>query len=800
MKREDSINLAAAGLTAFIGLTVLIGWALGSMTLTAVIPGAISMKSNSAFCFVVSAICLRLAKRRSAWTKVCLGVGLLVIATIATLTLVEYLAGYDFGIDTLLFSDPTAVAAGFPAGRMAPITAVAFILISVSIGLSRLRHESATLAAHVTIIIVLFVAFQSFISYLIGVSNPFGSAYYTRMAIHTSIAFLSLSVGVLFLHPKRGVMGSLTSKTSAGRATRMMLIASLIVPFTVRMGALFGAEHGLFDQDFSQLLQVVGITGLMTVIVVLAGRQLLAAGALQNESLKTLRISEEKFKALVSASAQIQWSTDEAGNVIDDSSSWREFTGQSFDEWKGRGWLNAIHPDDRAAALAAWALATDTKTPYRAEYRLRTRKGEWRWTSARGVPLYNADGSIKIWVGMNEDIEDKKSALEDIKRSRLEAEKANRLKSAFLANMSHEIRTPLGAMIGFNDLLKEKRLEPGELSEYVETISRNGSQLTLLINDILDLSKIKAGEISLNYSLFRPEVLVNEVLSYMRSGADAKKVKVLLETSDDLPELIVSDPARIKQILVKTFGNALKFTESGHIRVYLTATSGPAPGLDIQISDTGIGIDLDAQKTLFETFVQADGSMTRKFGGTGLGLALARRLVRALGGDITLVRSSVGTGTTFKISIPSRPEKIRGRLESSDKPIAVAGESSVDLRGLRLLIVDDSKDNRELLSRYLSKRGAVTESAENGLVGVQKALSNSYDLILMDIQMPVMDGYAATQRLRSEGSVVPIIAITAHALDEVQERCEAVGCNDNLAKPIDFGVLVDKISRLAGHS
>jgi signal transduction histidine kinase/ActR/RegA family two-component response regulator/PAS domain-containing protein len=388
-----------------------------------------------------------------------------------------------------------------------------------------------------------------------------------------------------------------------------------------------------------------------------------------------------------------------------------------------------------------------------------------------------------------------------LKQAKDEAERANRLKSAFLANMSHEIRTPLGAMIGFADLLRDPNISRDEHSSFVDILTRNANQLSIIIDDILDLSKVEAGHLKLEFLNVRPEQIATEVVSLMQVKARDKGLRLEYRPDPTTPSVISTDPIRLRQILLNLVGNAIKFTRSGSVQI-TSAGQKDINRVDIvafEVTDTGIGIAGSQRDKIFEVFVQADNSMTRKFGGTGLGLALSRRLARALGGDVCIKSSSEGNGTTFLATIKNNAAAARETIPLSVES-AQTGAEPEDIRDLKILIVDDSSDNQHLIWHYLSKYQVSLESAENGIEGFQKALQGDFDLVLMDLQMPLMDGYTATQKLRESGYKKPILALTAHAMTEVQRRCLNVGFSDHLAKPINFKELVRMIARHVAHS
>jgi len=379
-------------------------------------------------------------------------------------------------------------------------------------------------------------------------------------------------------------------------------------------------------------------------------------------------------------------------------------------------------------------------------------------------------------------------ANDTIQEQRDAAEAANRAKSQFLANMSHEIRTPLTAILGFAENLAQPALADRERVDAARTIVRNGEHLLQLINDILDLSKVEAGRFEVEQIRFRPVAVVEEVASILRPRALQKEVGLEVDWSSPVPETILSDPTRFRQILVNLVGNAIKFTERGEIRVEARLE---AERLICRITDTGIGMTEEQVGRLFRPFSQADSSTTRRFGGTGLGLSISRHLARLLGGDI-VVESAPGAGSTFVISLATGPldgikliagDDVRAAHTETD-----AAEQEKRLAG-RVLLAEDGADNRLLISGILRKWGLEVAVAVDGEDAVAAALASRsatkpFDLILMDMQMPRLDGYGAASRLRREGWEGPILALTANAMATDRQLCLDSGCNDYATKPI----------------
>ena len=394
-------------------------------------------------------------------------------------------------------------------------------------------------------------------------------------------------------------------------------------------------------------------------------------------------------------------------------------------------------------------------------------------------------------------------ALETIREAKEAAEAASVAKSQFLANMSHEIRTPLTAILGFAENLLQP-IPDQERRAAVKTILRNGEHLLEVINGILDLSKIEAGRLEVERLRISPVQLAADVVSIMRVRADVKNLRVRLRFDGPVPETILSDPTRLRQILLNLVGNAIKFTEQGGIDLVidLVVLNAPEPQLRFRVIDTGIGLTSEQAARLFQPFTQADGSTTRKFGGTGLGLAISRHLARLLGGDVS-VESTIGKGSVFSVVIDPGSLQSVSLLENVEEALAAEPEIKIaDLSTVclsaRILLAEDSPDNQVLISTFLKKLGAAVTIAGDGreavdLVLAAQATGEPFDLVLMDMQMPELDGLEATQALRSRNVVQPIIALTANAMGGDRQRCFDAGCSDYATKPIDRRRLVSQI-------
>lgn len=425
-------------------------------------------------------------------------------------------------------------------------------------------------------------------------------------------------------------------------------------------------------------------------------------------------------------------------------------------------------------------------------------------SAAVNVILHAHDQNL---INVERRVEERTVALDRTNRALTEAllaaQAANQARDDFIANISHEIRTPMTAILGFADLLMEDgdaSLAPARRLEGIGTIRRNANQLLTTINDLLDISTLAAGRVVFHRRDTDPREVLREVWEAMLPKAQAKRLEIKIDMSAPLPMRIVTDGTRLRQILMNLVGNAIKFTAKGSVLVRPRMATGRQgePLLSIGVEDTGVGIGAEQLGRLFQPFGQVDSSSTREHGGLGMGLAIAQRLARAMGGDIE-VTSQVGRGSRFVVTVATGPVAssdlvvreplVAGPARSGDEPVV-----HVQLP-FRILLVEDGQDNQRLVSFHLRRAGATVEVAENGQVGVQKALGSlmngtPFDLILMDMQMPVMDGYAATSQLRSQGWKRPVLALTAHAMAGDRERCLGAGCNDYLTKPVDVAQLL----------
>ncbi|KYG68484.1 hypothetical protein AZI87_04350 [Bdellovibrio bacteriovorus] len=511
---------------------------------------------------------------------------------------------------------------------------------------------------------------------------------------------------------------------------------------------------------------------------------------LENESLK-------RYRNLADAIPHMVWRARGDGTLDYFNKGWSDYTGLSLEKSFGSGWQTAFVGEDLTNFLKTWMQAMADGSSFECECRITKHDGEQRWFWVKTVSELNQFGQAQNWLGTCTDIHDRKMAEIRLIQAEKEAKAANLSKTSFLANMSHEIRTPMNAILGFTELM----LEPNQTSEdridCIHTVQRNASQLLKIIDEILDISKVESGHMTIEHVEVNMSALLEDLKNLLNLQAADKGLNFEINLMNSIPQAIYSDPTRLRQILLNLVGNALKFTSHGFVHLDVQWQNDEMRFL---ISDSGVGIAPEHASKLFQPFVQEDGSTTRKFGGTGLGLALSRQLARAMGGDVKLEESKQGKGSKFLVTIHAEPVNRKSLISNLEfgiqrKRKSISEISDGRLKGMKVLLVEDVLDNQALMVHFLNIAGAQVDVANNGQEGIAKALKGKYDAVLMDIQMPLMDGYEATRLLRAQNFKAPIIALSAHALREEREKSISAGCTEHLAKPVEFNVLIEHLSK-----
>ncbi len=529
-----------------------------------------------------------------------------------------------------------------------------------------------------------------------------------------------------------------------------------------------------------------------------------------------LRQSEERFQSLSACSPSGIFVIDPSGQCSYTNPRFQAICGLSAEESLVKGWFSSIHPDDCEKALSSWAIYTRQGRDYCEELRFQTSDGT-RWTQVRSSPMLSAHGELLGYVGTIEDITEHKqaeAAQEQVFReqaARQEAEAANQMKDEFLAVLSHELRTPLNSMLGWARLLRSKKFDEKTTARALETIERNAESQSQLIEDILDVSQIIRGKLKLNRYVINLTAIIDAALDSVRPQAEAKSIQIVSLSLEGTIVQVWGDPTRLQQIIWNLLTNAVKFTpQGGRVEVELTTQTIPHPFAQVRVTDTGIGIQPDFLPRVFDRFRQADSTTTRSHSGLGLGLAIVRHLVELHGGTIQVDSPGEGQGATFIVRLPIHQDgaqqtaaRDEARLKKAERDLQnydTRSSAPLLLKGLHILLVDDEADNRELVGFILQQQGAIVTSVSTAQEAIEILSQEKPDVLLSDIGMPQMDGYALIHQVRScppeQGGAIPAIALTAYAGESNQQKMLAAGFQQHLAKPIEPEALVSGIVRL----
>jgi PAS domain S-box-containing protein len=505
---------------------------------------------------------------------------------------------------------------------------------------------------------------------------------------------------------------------------------------------------------------------------------------------------EGLFRALVENSSDGVFLLDRKGAITYASPSTIRLLGHRVDQVEGRFFLDIVHPEDYESARECYITTLKHPgKPIPAVFRLRHARGDCRYMEVLAMNRFH-DPSVDGTVLNYRDVTYRKQVEDQLKGAKAAAETASRAKSEFLANMSHEIRTPINGILGMTQLAIDAE-SPAQQREYLELVRTSGEALLALVNNVLDLSKIEAGRLELEKIPFEIETLVQQTVTSMAWQAREKSISLTTRVHPGVPQVIVGDSSRLRQVLVNLLANALKFTDRGHvgIEVFVEAVSGEDVALHVTVEDTGIGIPAEKQQLIFESFTQADGSTTRKYGGSGLGLAICVRMIELMDGHIW-VESRPGAGSAFHFTavFGTAPEA------AEDKP-ATAGP--VKVRPLRVLLAEDNPVNRLLAVKLLEKDGHQVLSAVDGREALDRLADASFDVVLMDVQMPELNGFEATATIRARERGTSqhqfVVAMTAHAMTGDRERCLEAGMDTYVSKPISHASLTAVLAEAAAH-
>jgi PAS domain S-box-containing protein len=710
--------------------------------------------------------------------------------------------GWPAPFQRLLSGDPFFGPVGASGGRIAASSALAFVLLGAALLAGTARRRVLVLGSQVLGFLAAAIALFVLIGYTLDLVSPLGTQGPSSMPLNSALAIMALAVGIIGLRPDVGLMRILTDSGPAGLLARIALPLAVLAPMLFGLARtvgerldLYGTEAGVALQVFSSV--VVTFTLLTTCIFALY-----LSDRVRRQREFALAQSEGLYRHAEQVGHIGHWEIEYPDGQVHWSQEFYAICGLSEGvEPSLEASFAVYHPDDAVVAQETVSRAMATCRGWEIAHRIRRPDGEVRHIQSHGVCKRDADGVVRAIFGVFVDVTELESA-------RREAEAATASKAAFLANMSHEIRTPMNGVMGFVELLVDSDLDASQ-RRHLTLIQESAQALLKLLNDILDLSKIEAGQLEVNPEPSCVNRDISQCVELMTPIAEQKGLALTAEFAPGFPAAVLVDSLRLRQILFNLVGNAVKFTNHGSISVTLgeSIDNDGERVMVIGVADTGVGIAEERKAAIFDAFVQADVSISRRFGGSGLGLSISRRLARLMGGMITL-ESWEGMGTTVTLELPL-VEVVAPGLDGKGtllraEPSKSAGDGPS--RPARILLVEDIDINQELITKMLARLGHKVEVASNGAVALECArrlLSepDSWDLILMDVQMPVMDGLTATRAIRALGgraAAIPIIALTANAFASEVQECRDAGMNDHIAKPSRLAQLKVAIERWSG--
>ncbi|MDZ4202281.1 MAG: response regulator [Gallionella sp.] len=825
---------------AVIGMIALLGWILDISVLKSIRPDWVTMKANTALCFLLSGLALWLKARSRSPTlpaRVLLLMHTLsaLVMLIGLLTLLQYLTSDDFGIDQWLLQETAGAVDSRPLGRMAPATALCFVLLGSALLLHGRSNWQRTLVAlfATTILFATLLSGQIYL-YLFDTGSAFGLEYAFHLAAHTILAFVLLGAGLLCAQPAHGVVALLRQRDSGGALTRRLLPVTLLLPPLIGWLKLSGERFGLYQPDLGVALVALSYVVIGSTLVLWVARHLSRTEAERERMNTAIATNEAQLRTLVRTIPDLVWLKDNDGVYLACNPTFEHFFGAKEADIVGktdydfvpREQADFFRANDLAASIAGvprtneeWLTIAETGQRVLAEtIKMPVHDSGGRLIGVLGIArditrrresendiralLAQSDQARQALLGLIEDVTTEHAAAADMLKAKTVAEEITRAKSEFLANMSHEIRTPMNAIIGMQYLALQTELTATQRN-YLSKAQGAAHSLLSIINDILDLSKIEAGKVDIEHIEFSLDTVLERLSDTIGFQAAQKNIELLVRYDPNIPYTLIGDPLRLGQVLLNLCGNAIKFTEQGEVEIdiLIVETTDSALTLKICVRDTGVGITPEVQEKLFQKFTQADQSTTRRFGGTGLGLSISKYLVEIMGGRIWIENSQPGKGTSMCCTVQlgiAQQEQAR-RLEQVQQATPL-------LKDTRVLVVDDNAVSREILAemlRFLNLDVAVATGGTEAIALLKASGGRPFDLALIDWRMPDMSGEEITRQIRADRALQPqpkLVMVTTYGHEDALKQAEQAGVNGLLIKPVSPSTLLDTLLSVQGYS
>lgn len=781
---------------------VLIGWYFNIEVLKSINPSWIAMRVNTAFCFLMSVISITLmevGKKKnnyvcSSLSKICAAI----TGLFGILTILEFFTGISNGIDSFLYAQNTlqSVQGTLAPGRMAANTSLNFILASIALFLLQSKSEKAKKASHYLALAMALISMPALIGYSYGAKFEGELAYFTQMAIHTSIIFIMLSIVLSLSYLESGFMAVFAKKSSGGLIARRLLPLIVVIPFFIDYMVLKGLENNFYGFNYAMTLAVI-----VSIIVIgfIVFRNALIVSRMEEELLQShmnLEKTVEKRTAQFKESQRLthlgswEW-TPASRNLYWSDELYRIFNlDPKITETTFETYFASSHPDDRENIRRQIELSMKDACNFSLEHRIVCDKGSIKYLFCQGEVIA-VDGVIAKIYGTAQDITLQKNIELELIRSKEVALSAVIAKSDFLSNMSHEIRTPMNAIVGMADLLSETMLTE-EQDKFVQTLKRAGDNLLIIINDILDFSKLESADLKLEEIEFDLNEVIESTSELLAPKAHAKRLDFISTIKPDVPTLLVGDPHRLRQVLTNLLSNSIKFTSHGEIILKIEKNkNGPVGSLTFSVTDTGIGIPEGQIMNLFERFTQVDTSVTRKFGGTGLGLSISKKIVKLMNGEMS-VESVEGKGSCFSFSVCFGLHQNENLSDVND----------MDLNGVRALVVDDNESDRTVILELLNSWGAITTDVDSGEKALEilkgsNEINVDFDLLLLDQRMPGITGFEVFQEIKDNENYNQLVTmmITSDDRSQMINKAQELGITNYLIKPVKRKELWNSIAQ-----